>query len=854
MMYRTVWAAGVLLQCFGGVAAGAAGGVETAAPVYVADALQERIVWVHLSWGKLGMNTAVKPAHRAARKLCVNDRTYERGLGMHADGELCIDLAGEYALFEAEVGVQWQGGTAAGSVVFQVFVDDRQEFDSGVMRENDPPRPIRVSVKDADELRLVVTSAGDGITGDVANWLNARLLRDPRSPGRRKRQSVNVAQFAQIMTCDPGRVKGTSAHRTEEFPAADLALTKELLPASDKSYAVPCDREGTGCIGLQWREFRYFREVGLSFADPGDVPDGVQLQQWVGQSSWQGAWRPLGTLVKKAGNQWTWQLDDQARQQPTDKLRWLFPAATKPITVSGVMTHTMTSWRTAELRLEADAAVSAGPVEVAVYNGELLPTGPAGESRTVRTWQTARPLRIAVRYARTRRCKTDQTVLRLRMAGQAFGVAVEDVLANEAVYVPTAGLFVTKDSSPLSLAEYAKSIAGQKTLLARVHELPDQTFLQAIKAVHIPLQDHGPTMLSLACDERKFVAYRDGPVGFTLKDRASAVFDGKTHRGRRSFPYRLVPVCGDGTREKLTRHLEGRWLPIPVTSIDQEGVVYRVRTCVAPLDESPPAGAPAWLRQRAACVVQYTIENTRPEQAEALLALSVQRQNKPDERLALKPVERGVIVTSGERLLVFIDTDAVKPLKVESDSGTAIVMGTLPPGAKAQAVAYLPAWNMPASEYASLRGKAPELTAKTRQYWQELLASGAQIDLPDQLLSDVIRASIVHIMLAAGNEENGARIDVWTSADRYGALESESQPIIRGMDMMGQQDFARRGLEFFLARYNEAGFLTTGYTMMGSGWHLWTLAEFVDRTGDLEVVKGRGSQSRPPVPMDCQAA
>ena len=50
--------------------------------------------------------------------------------------------------------------------------------------------------------------------------------------------------------------------------------------------------------------------------------------------------------------------------------------------------------------------------------------------------------------------------------------------------------------------------------------------------------------------------------------------------------------------------------------------------------------------------------------------------------------------------------------------------------------------------------------------------------------------------------------------------------------MMGQHDFARRALEFFVKRYNVKGYLTTGYTMMGTGWHLWTLAEHVDRTAD----------------------
>ena len=50
--------------------------------------------------------------------------------------------------------------------------------------------------------------------------------------------------------------------------------------------------------------------------------------------------------------------------------------------------------------------------------------------------------------------------------------------------------------------------------------------------------------------------------------------------------------------------------------------------------------------------------------------------------------------------------------------------------------------------------------------------------------------------------------------------------------MCGQSDFARRGLEFFLKRYNQQGFLTTGYTLVGTGEHLWTLAEHHARCND----------------------
>jgi hypothetical protein len=60
----------------------------------------------------------------------------------------------------------------------------------------------------------------------------------------------------------------------------------------------------------------------------------------------------------------------------------------------------------------------------------------------------------------------------------------------------------------------------------------------------------------------------------------------------------------------------------------------------------------------------------------------------------------------------------------------------------------------------------------------------------------------------------------------YGPLESEANSVIRGMAFMGHEDFARRGLDFFIHRYNTNGFLTTGYTTFGTAWHLWTLGDY----------------------------
>ena len=49
---------------------------------------------------------------------------------------------------------------------------------------------------------------------------------------------------------------------------------------------------------------------------------------------------------------------------------------------------------------------------------------------------------------------------------------------------------------------------------------------------------------------------------------------------------------------------------------------------------------------------------------------------------------------------------------------------------------------------------------------------------------------------------------------------------------MRAERFRPAGARFFLKRYNAQGFLTTGYTLVGTGEHLWTLAEHQARSGD----------------------
>ncbi len=133
------------------------------------------------AWGDFGFDTAAAATGRAGSPLQIGDKTYARGLGHHANGEIVVDLRGQYSRFRAWVGVQWQGGKR-GSVIFRVTVDGEVKFETGPMSDSDPPRQVDVPVAGARELRLIATDAGDGIGCDMANWAEASLVRDSRMP------------------------------------------------------------------------------------------------------------------------------------------------------------------------------------------------------------------------------------------------------------------------------------------------------------------------------------------------------------------------------------------------------------------------------------------------------------------------------------------------------------------------------------------------------------------------------------------------------------------------------------------------------------------------------------------------
>jgi alpha-galactosidase len=112
----------------------------------------------------------------AATPITLGGATFQHGLGVTANSELWIDLRGAARQFQAVVGIDDARKTGRGSVTFEVWVDGKRRYDSGVLRAGDAPRPVAVNLAGARRMILFVGDGGDGGADDVADWGGATLV------------------------------------------------------------------------------------------------------------------------------------------------------------------------------------------------------------------------------------------------------------------------------------------------------------------------------------------------------------------------------------------------------------------------------------------------------------------------------------------------------------------------------------------------------------------------------------------------------------------------------------------------------------------------------------------------------
>lgn len=165
---------------------------------------------------------------------------YRHGVAAQPDSELHVRLDGGARAFRALAAVddeasKWapaDGKTPFGTVVFQVWVDGKLRFDSGVVRHREPPRPVDVDLRGARALVLKVADAGDGNDNDTADWLGAQL---ELAPGGAKPRTVprprKLEPTMALAHTDPNRVAINGASVVGATPGKPFVFR---IPATGK--------------------------------------------------------------------------------------------------------------------------------------------------------------------------------------------------------------------------------------------------------------------------------------------------------------------------------------------------------------------------------------------------------------------------------------------------------------------------------------------------------------------------------------------------------------------------------------------------------------------------------------------
>lgn len=112
------------------------------------------------------------------RTLTLGSRTFEKGIGCHAECRLTFAADGKWDVLAAVIGIDAET-MSKGDCVFTVLADGESVFTRRV-KGTDPPQDIQVKIPGAKRVTLLV-EAGAGLDlGDHADWCDVRFIKNSK--------------------------------------------------------------------------------------------------------------------------------------------------------------------------------------------------------------------------------------------------------------------------------------------------------------------------------------------------------------------------------------------------------------------------------------------------------------------------------------------------------------------------------------------------------------------------------------------------------------------------------------------------------------------------------------------------
>ena len=251
---------GISKQLIPATALSRSSGSSAAAAVYLSD-----LSWASMSngWGPAerdGSNGELDPSD--GKTISLGGVTYAKGLGVHAPSEIVYVLNGGYTRFLSDIGVDDESGDN-GTVKFQVYLDGVLAYESGTLSGTSATASVDLDVSGKNELKLVVTDAGDNIHHDHADWAGARLVPVTAARSALLTRTAQTSAAELSLYPNPARDFVTVSLRLPERQTVQVAVldalgrqvssTSQIASAGLLDLRIPLDKVAEGVYFLTVR-------------------------------------------------------------------------------------------------------------------------------------------------------------------------------------------------------------------------------------------------------------------------------------------------------------------------------------------------------------------------------------------------------------------------------------------------------------------------------------------------------------------------------------------------------------------------------------------------------------------------
>ena len=441
------------------------------------------------------------------------------------------------------------------------------------------------------------------------------------------------------------------------------------------------------------------------------------------------------------------------------------------------------------------------------------------------------------------------TVVQVEVGDRSFSFLVRDVKRDYPIFIPDLGVAVTEPADPRTYEQIASDIEarGLQTILQRINTEPEEDFEDA--AAHTR-QQTCPIWLGISRDIRNFQVLRPISAQIVVEPLDHYKPVPSPEKPNATLKYAFTIGRGTGVTDDYTRRLEDGVLPILHAKQIDDDIAYNL-TFFATLEKSKltaktlrgtnflladgyGAGHMFTEEQQAEFDNLEKTEFTRDEETVLFARIEAVNTGKAphyawfkNPRLD-KKTGRGVLESG---LVSFTAMLNGEPMPQEE------VAVLLSPGEKATIDLRFPHRPVSAERATAIAAQDfSERHAECRDFWRAKLTPGAKVRLPDERLTEMIQAGLLHLDLITYGLEPDKTVAPFIGV--YCPIGSESSPIMHFYDSMGWHDLARRSLQYFLDKQHDDGFMQNfGGYMLETGAALWSIGEHYRYTRDDAWVK-----------------